>query len=204
MAAGQSRRMGFPKALLQYRDEIFLDTLIGLFAPRCSPVIVVLGAAADQIRAGVARTATFVINTEWEQGMTTSLQCGLRAVPESCEGVLLTLVDHPAVAPSTLDRLLAQPLPLLRIPRYQEKRGHPVCFSRALFAEFLALPAGGAARDVMQSHFREAEFVDLDDPGIVADIDDPERIKRELLKLSGRTARSLRSGGYAARTVSVG
>ena len=44
----------------------------------------------------------------------------------------------------------------------------------ALFPDFLALPAGAAARDVMQSHFREAEFVDLDDPGIVADIDDPE------------------------------
>lgn len=166
--------MGFPKALLQYRDEIFLDTLIGLFAPRCSPVIVVLGAAAERIRAGVARTATFVINTQWELGMTTSLQCGLRAVPESCEGVLLTLVDHPAVAPSTLDALLAQPRPLLRIPRYQGKRGHPVWLSSALFGEFLALPEGAAARDVVHSHFSQAEFLDMDDPGIVADIDDPE------------------------------
>jgi molybdenum cofactor cytidylyltransferase len=166
--------MGFPKALLRYRDETFLDTLIGLFAPRCSPVVVVLGAAAERIRAGLERSAIFVVNTEWEQGMTTSLQCGLRAVSENCEGVLLTLVDHPAVAPATLDLLLAEPRPPLRIPRYQGKRGHPVWFSRALFGEFLALPAGAAARDVMHSHFREAEFVDLDDPGIVADIDDPE------------------------------
>jgi len=166
--------MGFPKALLRYRDETFLDTLIGLFAPRCSPVIVVLGAAAERIRAGIGRTATFVVNNEWEQGMTTSLQCGLRAVPEICDGVLLTLVDHPAVAPATLDLLLHEPRPTLRIPRYQSKRGHPVWFSRALFDELRALPTGAAARDVMQSHFPEAEFFDLDDPGIVADIDDPE------------------------------
>ena len=42
--------MGFPKALLRYRDETFLDTLIGLFAARCQPVIVVLGAHSDRIR----------------------------------------------------------------------------------------------------------------------------------------------------------
>ena len=60
LAAGESRRMGFPKALLRYRDETFLDTLIGLFAPRCQPVIVVLGAHADRIREAALRPATFV------------------------------------------------------------------------------------------------------------------------------------------------
>jgi molybdenum cofactor cytidylyltransferase len=173
--------MGFPKALLRYREETFLDTLIGLFAPRCSPVFVVLGAAAERIREGIRRQAGFVVNHKWEQGMTTSLQCGLRAVPESCEGVLLTLVDHPAVASATVDLLLTEPRPLLRIPRYKSKRGHPVWFSRALFGEFLALSAGAAANNVVHSHFPEAEFLDLDDPGIVADIDDPEAY-RSLLR----------------------
>src|SRR6516225_9733400 len=156
--------MGFPKSLLRYRDETFLDTLIGLFTPRCSPVIVVLGAAAERIRAGVGRPATFVVNPEWEQGMTTSLKRGLHAIPQSCEGVLLTLVDHPAIAPATLDLLLTEPRPLLRIPRYQGKRGHPVWFSRTLFDELLALPTGAAARDVMYTHLSEAEFLDWDDP----------------------------------------
>ena len=174
LAAGQSRRMGFPKALLRYRGETFLDTLIGLFAERCSPVIVVLGAAAERIRGEALRPAVFVVNAGWEQGMTTSLQCGLRAAPEHCDGVMLTLVDHPAVAPATLGLLLAEPRPLLRVPRYAGKRGHPVWLSRDLFSEFFALTAGSAARDVVHSHFPEAEFLDLDDPGIVADIDDPE------------------------------
>ena len=55
LAAGESRRMGFPKALLPYREETFLDTLCGLFATRCSPVIVVLGAGAAEIRARATR-----------------------------------------------------------------------------------------------------------------------------------------------------
>ncbi len=178
LAAGESRRMGFPKALLPYHGECFLDTLIGLFADRCSSVIVVLGAAAERIRGEARRTATFVMNPDFSRGMTTSLQCGLRAVPADAEGVLFTLVDHPAVAPSTIDVLLAPPRPLLRVPRVGEKRGHPIWFSRRLIPEFLAIPEGGAARDIVYAHRAETEFLDLWDPGILADIDDPEAYRK--------------------------
>jgi molybdenum cofactor cytidylyltransferase len=173
LAAGESRRMGSPKALLQYSGETFLDRLIGLFTPRCSPVIVVLGAAADRIRASAVREAGFVYNPDYLTGQTSSMQCGLRAVPADSEGVLFTLVDHPAVAPATLDALLAPPRPLLRVPRLHGKRGHPVWFSREVIPEFLALPAAGAARDIVHAHRAETEFLDIDDPGILADIDDP-------------------------------
>jgi molybdenum cofactor cytidylyltransferase len=173
LAAGESRRMGFPKALLKYRNESFLDTLIGLFAARCSPVIVVLGAHAERIRESAARPATFVINADYRRGMTTSLQCGLRAAPPETDGVLFTLVDHPAVEPATLDALLAVPRPLVRVPRHGGRRGHPIWFSRDLIAEFLAIPETGSARDVVRAHSGETEFIDVDDAGILADIDDP-------------------------------
>jgi molybdenum cofactor cytidylyltransferase len=174
LAAGESRRMGFPKALLQYREETFLDTLIGLFAEPCGPVIVVLGAGAGDIRSRAARSATFTVNPRWALGQTTSMQCGLRAVPPEAEGVLFTLVDHPAVSPATIHALLAGRRPLLRVPRFGNRRGHPIWFSRQLISEFLALPETGAARDVVSNHAAETEFLDLDDPGILADIDDPE------------------------------
>jgi molybdenum cofactor cytidylyltransferase len=175
LAAGESRRMGFPKALLRYREETFLDRLAGLFAARCSPVIVVLGAEAERIRAIVHLAATFVVNPDWARGQTTSMQCGLRAVPREADGVLFTLVDHPAVARATIDALLAgSPAALVRVPRYQGRRGHPIWFSRELIQEFLALAETGAARDVVRGHASETEFLDVDDPGILADIDDPE------------------------------
>jgi molybdenum cofactor cytidylyltransferase len=187
LSAGESRRMGFPKALLRYQEENFLDTLIGLFAERCSAVIVVLGSQAQRIREKARRPAVFVVNQDWERGMTTSLQCGLRALREGeareTEGVLLTLVDHPAVSPKTLESLLEPPRPLLRIPRYLGKRGHPVWFSQALIPEFLTLPADGAAREVVHSHFGEAEFLDLEDPGVVADIDDPQAYQELMVRV---------------------
>jgi molybdenum cofactor cytidylyltransferase len=171
LAAGESRRMGYPKALLRYKDETFLDTLIGLFAERCSVVIVVLGARAEEIRARTLRPATFVVNPDYVRGMTTSLQCGLRAAPPEAQNILFTLVDHPSVVPGTLDALFAGSAPV-RVPRYKGRRGHPILFSRDLIPEFLALSETGAARDVVRGHAAETEYLDLDDPGIMADIDD--------------------------------
>lgn len=170
--------MGFPKALLRYRDESFLDTLIGLFTARCQQIVVVLGAEAERIRAESRRPADFVVNPAYRTGMTGSLQCGLRARYSNAEGVLFTLVDHPAVLPATLDALLACPRPLLRVPRYQGKRGHPVWFREELSAEFLALGPEDAARDVVHAHAAQTEFLDLEDPGITADIDDAEAYQR--------------------------
>lgn len=170
--------MGFPKALLRYRQETFLDTLIALFAARCASVTVVLGAEAERIRSAATQAATFVTNPHYTRGMTTSLQCGLRALPSESEGVLFTLVDHPAVMPATLDALLDVPTALLRVPLYRGKRGHPVWFRRELAGEFLALGEDGAARDVVRAHAAETEFLDLDDPGITADIDDAEAYQK--------------------------
>jgi molybdenum cofactor cytidylyltransferase len=160
--------MGAPKALLTYQGETFLDRLVRLFSERCSPVIVVLGAFPSLAAPAPART---VLNDRWPEGQTSSMQRGLQEIPPDADGVLFTLVDHPAVAPSTLDALLAA-TGRLRIPRFAGQRGHPVWFSRELIDELLAVPPGGAARDVIRAYYPEASFVDVEDRGIVADIDD--------------------------------
>ena len=99
LAAGESRRMGRPKAFLPFRGGTFLSTLADTFAPFCSPVIAVFGfdgeAAARRAPTGV----TPVINREYRRGMLTSLQAGLRALAEgSPDRVLFTLVPEPKAA----------------------------------------------------------------------------------------------------------
>ena len=181
LAAGESRRMGSPKPLLDFGGRNFLDTLLALFTPRCAEVIVVLGAHAERVQRETALPARFVVNHAYQLGMITSLQAGLRAMDPASEGVLLTLVDHPAVAPATLDALLAEPRPLVRVPRRGDQRGHPIWFAASLAAEFLALGPEQAARDVIRAHAVESEFLDVDnDPGILADIDSPQDYARLL------------------------
>ncbi|MGE5570439.1 MAG: nucleotidyltransferase family protein [Rhodospirillales bacterium] len=179
LAAGASSRMGRPKPLLAYRGETFLDCLIGLLGSRCSPVVVVLGHDAETIRAGCRRAdeAAFVVNANWREGQLSSMQCGLRAVPAGAGGVLFTPVDYPAISGETVDALAARfeqgGAPLV-IPRYNGRRGHPVCCSSELIEEFLSLPSGSQARDVVRRHAGQAIYVDVNDPGVLLDVDDPE------------------------------
>ena len=112
-------------------------------------------------------------------------------MPLDAAGVLFTLVDHPAVALETIDALVGHALacpqdktqqagklkhaPLLRVPRYRGKRrGHPHLVVPRADSGVPARFPDGAARDVVRSHVLQTEFVDVDDPGILADIDDPE------------------------------
>lgn len=180
LAAGESKRMGSPKALLELRGETFLDRLIDLFSQFCAPVVVVVGSQADHVRSGVKRPeqAVFVENLHYQLGQLSSMQCGLRRMPEEIEGVLFTLVDHPNVAPSTIAALLEQPRPLLAIPRRQGRRGHPIYFDVELVAEFLAIPPESQAKVVVSRHLENTRWVDVDDPGILADVDDPAAYRR--------------------------
>ena len=181
LSGGASTRMGAPKALLRVPGggETFLDHLIGVLGAQASPVIVVLGHETQRILEGVARSAEalFVTNTKYQEGQLSSLQCGLTAVPRDAAGFLFTPVDIPLVRPETVNALARAfereaGRTLVTVPRCEGRRGHPVCCARELIPEFLALPAEGQARDVIRRHASRTCYVDVNDPGILRDIDD--------------------------------
>jgi CTP:molybdopterin cytidylyltransferase MocA len=177
LAAGASRRMGSPKALLDYQGELFLNRLIRVLGAVCDPVIAVLGYHADAIRARAIGNVQFVVNPDPERGQLSSLQTGLAAVPRDVEGFLFTPVDSPAVRESTLHQLVERfrdrkAATQFVIPRYEGKRGHPVFAAAPLLAEFLDLPLTAQAKDIVHAYVPRTEYVDVDDPGILADIDD--------------------------------
>jgi molybdenum cofactor cytidylyltransferase len=182
LAAGESKRMGSPKALLEFRGETFLDRLTRVFSQFCAPVVVIVGSQADQIRSGVKcpERVVFAENANYRLGQLSSMQVGLCMIPETNEGVLFTLVDHPNVQPSTIAALLEQPRPLLAIPRCQGRHGHPIYFGAELVAEFLSIPPDSQAKVVVSRHLDRTRWVDVDDPGILDDVDDPAAYRRLL------------------------
>jgi molybdenum cofactor cytidylyltransferase len=183
LAAGASTRMGSPKALLDYRGETFLGRLIRILGGVADPVIVALGYHAGQIRAQAGGRARFAVNPAPERGQLSSLQTALAEVPPGAEGFLFMPVDCPAVEPETVARLVdafdhRDPATLFVIPRQSGRRGHPVCAARSLIPEFLALPPTGQASAAVHRHIPETRYLDVDDPGILADVDDPEAYRK--------------------------
>jgi len=178
LSGGASRRMGTPKALLRFENETFLDRLIRLFAAVCDRVIVVVGDHASQIQAGTARAsqAVFAVNPDPERGMLSSLQCGLAEVPAHVDAAMFMPVDHPHLEPATLDKLAAcfqaERAPVT-VPTYRGEHGHPVCIARPVIAELLALPLDAKASEVIHRYVPQTVYVEVNDPAVVTDIDDP-------------------------------
>lgn len=181
LAAGESRRMGRAKALLPFRGGTFLSVLADTLGRRCSPVIAVFGFDAANVKQFAPPAVATIENPDYAQGMLTSLQAGLRALPDSCDRVLFTLVDHPAIAEETLDAIYRSPA-LVAIPRFENRRGHPVMIRERIIAEFLAEPASSKVRDVIDRHAPEIEYIEVSDPGISDDIDNPSRYQRLLAR----------------------
>jgi CTP:molybdopterin cytidylyltransferase MocA len=186
LSAGASRRMGRPKALLDYRGETFLARLVRIFSAVCDPVIVALGEheqnGAAAIRPHVPAAARVVVNPDPGRGQLSSLQIALAEVPREAAGFLFTLVDCPAVSEPTAAAVKQafEQRPAgcsVVIPKYHGKRGHPVCAATALIEEFLALPPTAETREVINRYAQPESggvlYLDVDDPGVLVDADDP-------------------------------
>jgi molybdenum cofactor cytidylyltransferase len=171
--------MGTPKALLEYGGETFLDRLIGIFSRHAWEVMTVLGDHAALIEAGIRRAnqSRIVINPNPARGQLSSLQCALAELSPASDAFVFTPMDVPSFRESTVAALVAAfdaARPLLAVPRCDGRRGHPVCASRVLVSEFLELGDGAAARDVIARHRDRTVYVEVDDPGILRDVDTPE------------------------------
>jgi len=186
LAAGESRRMGRPKAHLPFRGGTFLSGIAEILGRRCSPVVAVFGFDAERVKQAAPSTVLCVENPDYALGMLTSLQAGLRAVPETCDTMLFTLVDHPAISSATVDAVMRSGA-LIAIPRFDNQRGHPVLIRRQIATEFLREPATSKVRDVIDRHAAEIEYVEVDDPGISDDIDDPALYAKLLAREAARS-----------------
>jgi CTP:molybdopterin cytidylyltransferase MocA len=173
LAAGESKRMGRSKAFLPFRGGTFLSALADTFGAYCSPVIAVFGFAADEAVRRAPAGVVPVVNRAYRDGMLTSLQAGLNALDlRSLDRVLFTLVDHPAVSADTIQRMLRSEAEIA-IPMYGGRRGHPVLISASVAFEYLKEPPHGVVRDTIDRCSDRIEYIEVNDPGIHDDVDDP-------------------------------
>jgi CTP:molybdopterin cytidylyltransferase MocA len=180
LAAGGGSRMGQPKALIRFRGELLVERACRLLADAgCRPVLVVLGAASDQVRAAarLPPAAATVHNPDWPSGLASSLRAGLAAVPPEAGAVVVTLVDTPLIGQGAVDRLLAawRAGAVAAVASYGGEPGHPVLFAQAVLADVAASVSGDAgARAWLRAHPDRVTAVPCDGTGYALDLDSPD------------------------------
>ena len=142
LAAGGSRRLGQPKQLLPFGGATLLDHTVAT-ARDCgfAQLIVALGGSADDVRATVDLSGTdVVVNDQFGEGCSSSIAAAMRAVDERIEALVLLLGDQPGVEPATVRALIeGRGGAELAVCRYDDGRGHPFAFGRAVFGELAGL-----------------------------------------------------------------
>jgi molybdenum cofactor cytidylyltransferase len=172
--------MGRDKALLPLGETTFLQHLATVLHGEVEPSMVVLGHHADHIEQQALLPATTWVlrNTDYSLGQLSSLQVALKSLdPEQVDALIVCLVDYPAITKQTLRSMRArfeQSRPLILIPTWRGKRGHPVVFSSSLFSELLDAPLDQGARSVVRRHSEQTETLEVQEEGILWDIDRPE------------------------------
>jgi molybdenum cofactor cytidylyltransferase len=176
LAAGKSERMGTPKALLTFRGKTFLEHILDAIPlSAVDRTIVVVGHHRREIESHVRPNISLVFNPDYERGMVTSFQTGIRALPDGTDGALLFLVDHPIVDPATIESILPHTAPnRIVLPVFEGRRGHPVFFGRLVLNEIIALSPDQGANIVVRKDPSRVIEVPVSSAGILADIDTPE------------------------------
>jgi CTP:molybdopterin cytidylyltransferase MocA len=174
LAAGGGSRYGSPKALVRLHGRLLVERAVELLAAGgCDPVTVVLGAAADEVRAAVSLPAV-VVNPDWRTGMGSSLRAGLAALPAGAEAVVVTLVDTPGLGPESVRRLIAAGGAAAQAT-YGGRRGHPVLLGRTVLGEVAAAATGDrGAGPWLAANLDRVRLVPCDGTGDPHDVDVPD------------------------------
>jgi len=187
LAAGSSSRLGRAKQLIEFQGKTLIQKAIDeANKSQADCLVVVLGANAYLIQTGFDITSTpFIVNSDWQQGMSSSMQAGLRFLmeKEEIDQVLLMLCDQPFVDISLLDQLINAKETSgkgIVAAAYSNTLGVPALFDKRYFEELLQLTGSEGAKKVIFNH--QVEVHALDFPLGAVDLDTEEDVSQFLIR----------------------
>jgi len=174
LGAGGSKRMGHPKQLINWQGVPFITQVaINALEAGLKPLLIVTGADQDIIEEALKHLPVhFVHNPNWAAGMSSSMQAGLRALPQNCDSVMFLLSDQPQISPLLIRQLLeryARNQGQITAPMVGGQHGNPVLFGRATFNSLKQVQGDQGGRAVF-SQF-EVDWLPWMDDRILMDVD---------------------------------
>jgi len=186
LSGGESSRFGgLPKALMNVGETTAVRRLAEVCLSRgLDPVTVVVGPHRGPVAHELRDLPVSLVDSElWYEGRTASVHSGLASIPEDRD-VLFWPVDHPFVAPSTMDALLSardrDALAVWFIPTFQGRGGHPVLWRASVRADVLDLRGDAPLRSLLPEFGVQVRRLEVGDPGVVTNVDTPEEYRAAL------------------------
>jgi molybdenum cofactor cytidylyltransferase len=195
LAAGFSSRMKQLKPLLPLGDATVTDFAVSTFQSLGVEVILVVGNRKEEVISGIkSRGVTIVNNPDFEKGMFSSIQAGIKQIQKEPQAFFILPVDIPLVEAATIKTIMdagvAHPQSII-YPTFTGKRGHPPLIPTGLIPEVLAWKQDGGLKAYLKSKEQLAINIPVNDSFILFDIDTPEDYIK-LKKLYSDNARILK------------
>jgi len=176
LAAGESKRMGSPKMLLDFGGKSMIERVIdNVICPEIENVLVVLGAYSDEIKKRLEKQPVmFCYNDNYKEGMLTSVQYGIRSLPPYTEAVLVFQGDQPFIK----NEIIVELVKAYRfsgkgiiMPVHDGKRGHPLLIDKKYFGIVDTLNSSDGLRSLSGLYPEDVLTVATEEPGILRDFD---------------------------------
>jgi len=177
LAAGFSSRIEGFKPLLEVGGKKLIEHAIGLFKTSgIDEIVTVVGHRAENLIPVVeAASSSYVINDNYQNGMFSSIQLGVKVLKDACEAFFLLPADIPFVRPTTIQLLLEtfrqEPSTLVCYPQFNSRRGHPPLIDCCLAEEILAFKGKGGMREFLGKYEEQARIIPVDDVFVGMDVD---------------------------------
>ena len=177
LSAGLSTRMGAPKQLLPFGNNTIIETIIdSMLGSKLDEVIVVIGHESEKVHGKIQNMPVKVVfNPNYKQGMLTSAQCGVQALPDCADAFALMLVDQPFITSDLINCVVDAYKDSdkgIVLPSYNYRRGHPAIFNRRHASDILSLDAeSGGIRSLFKKNADDIHYVIVDTNRVLKDID---------------------------------
>ena len=188
LAAGESKRMGFPKMLLPFKGSTMIETVIQNISESCvKNIIVVLGAESTKMLNVIGNMPVkYCLNEDYKDGMLSSVKCGFRCLPSEYKAVLVFQGDQPLIKAGSINSLISAYLSSVNglvIPVHNNKRGHPLLIDRKYRYEIEKLDPEKGLRSLAEKFSGDVLEVETNENGILRDFDTYEEYLVEINKI---------------------